>query len=170
MKQVCACSTLNLIFVNRKSRILTWHFQNTTFTYTIKIHFGGLLCNYKSVSCNAFRPHTSVFLVPWVKARFTYTFLLWCLQLISRQSQCSFGIPWNLIGGNPCWVTATLNPLIPVITQTICQMCDCSPISYFTVCSFLCTVYSCYYCWIGWWIILVDFVCLFVLFLKAAGK
>lgn len=147
MKKVCPCTSLNLIFVNSKPRISAWHFQKVPHSPTqSKDILEAFFANYKNVVCNVLRPHTSVFPVPWVKGMFTHTFLLRCLQLISSQGQCSFAIPWNLIGGNPCWVTPTLNPLVPVIGKRICQMSYCSLISYYPACVVLCTVHPCYYC------------------------
>lgn len=147
MKQVCSCTTLNLVFLNSTPRISAWHFQEVPHSHMqSKEIFESFFANYKNVACNVLRPHTGVFPVPWVKDIFTYTFLFQCLQLISRQGQCSFAIPWNLIGGNPCWVTPTLNPLVPVIGQRTCQISYCSLISYFPVCAVLCTVHPCHYC------------------------
>lgn len=147
LKQVLLCSIKNLIFVNIKPRISVWHFQKVPCSHIwskeiLKAFFG----NYKNIACNVIRPHTNVFPVPLSK-KSVY------LHISALMSTINFEVSSMLlcytlkpIGGNACWVTPTLSPLVPVIGQRICQMSYWRLIFYFPMCAVLLTVNTCYSC------------------------
>lgn len=133
--------------MNSKPRISAWHFQKVPCSHIqSKEILKAFFSNYKNIACNVLRPHTSVFAVPLSK-KYVYLHVSALMSTINFEERSTLlGYTLKLIGGNPCWVTATLSTLVPVIGQRICQTSYCRLIFYFPVCAVSCTIHPCYYC------------------------